>query len=94
MNDLESRGALALQPRPGHGRILDAQLTDKGRQLLAEADLLTEAIEDRMTTGLDEQQRQQLLHLLQHCTTALDPPPEAQQGHPGPETPQKGATHH
>lgn len=76
VTDLEHRGLLALKPRPGHGRILDAQLTGQGQELLADADTRAQAIEDRMTAGLDKQQRQQLLDLLQHCITALDVPPE------------------
>lgn len=32
--DLEDRGLLAFQPRPGHGRALDAHLTDQGEELL------------------------------------------------------------
>jgi DNA-binding MarR family transcriptional regulator len=74
VTDLEDRGLLALQPRPGHGRTRDAHLTDQGQLLLADADTRAQAIEDRMISGLDKQQRQQLLHLLQHCVTALDIP--------------------
>jgi DNA-binding MarR family transcriptional regulator len=70
--ELEHRGLLALHPRPGHGRILDSELTDQGRQLLTGADARAQTIEDRMTAGLDRQQRQQLLDLLQHCVTALE----------------------
>lgn len=76
VTELQHRELLILQPRPGHGRILDAQLTDQGQQLLAQADTRGQAIEDRMTAGLDEQQRQQLIDLLQRCATALDTPPE------------------
>lgn len=55
--ELEHRGLLTLCPRPGHGRILDARLTDDGQRLLAEMDVVAQAIEDRMTTGLDGRQR-------------------------------------
>jgi DNA-binding MarR family transcriptional regulator len=74
--DLEQRGLLTLQPRPGHGRILDAHLTDQGRQVMADADKRAKAIEDRMVAGLDKLQRRQLSELLRHCVSALDTPAE------------------
>lgn len=76
VSELEQRGLLTLQPRPGHARTLDAQLTDQGRELLTQADARAQALEDRMTAGLNEPQRQQLIDLLHHCTQALDLPPE------------------
>jgi DNA-binding MarR family transcriptional regulator len=82
VTDLQQRGLLVLQSRPGHGRIRDAHLTEQGRELLAVADTRLQAIDDRMQAGLDERQRHQLHGLLQHCITALDVPPEdAQPGH-------------
>lgn len=72
VSELQHRGLLVLQPRPGHGRILEIHLTDQGQQLLTKADTRAHAIEDRMTVGLDEKQRRQLRDLLQHCITALD----------------------
>lgn len=81
VTDLEHRGLLALQPRPGHGRILDTHLTDDGERLLAEADTRTQAIEDQLTAGLSQRQRQQLLNLLDHCVAALDPPQGDEQQH-------------
>jgi DNA-binding MarR family transcriptional regulator len=72
--ELSRRGLVAMHHRPGHGRILDAQLTAHGRDLVADADARAQAIEDRMTAGLDKQQRRQLLDLLQHCITTLDVP--------------------
>lgn len=71
VSELHKRGLVTLHPRPGHGRILDAQLTDEGRLLLADADARGQTIEDRMTEGLDEQQRRQLIELLEHCTESL-----------------------
>lgn len=73
--DLERRGLLTLQPRPGHGRTLDARVTGDGRKILAEAAVRAQAIEDRMTGGLDQRQRRQLLTLLQHCVTAIHDDP-------------------
>lgn len=76
VTELERRGLLAFQPRPGHGRALDARLTERGQELVAGADARARAIEDRMTEGLDERQRRQLIDLLRHCTEALGVPAE------------------
>lgn len=72
VSELERRELLSLQPRPGHGRILDATLTERGEAILADADGLGRGIEDRMTTGLNAQQRRELSRLLAHCVAALD----------------------
>jgi DNA-binding MarR family transcriptional regulator len=72
VTDLERRELLVLRPRPGHGRIRDAELTDAGRTLLAQADSLADALDDRMTADLDDQQRRHLADLLRQCVTTLD----------------------
>jgi DNA-binding MarR family transcriptional regulator len=75
VTDLEQRGLLGLQPRPGHGRILDARITDEGQALLVDADARAQAIEDRMTIGLNGRRRRDLVDLLEHCVGALERPP-------------------
>jgi DNA-binding MarR family transcriptional regulator len=92
VSDLEQRELLTLQPRPGHGRILDVHLTSLGQKLVADADSRAQAIEERMTAGLDTRQRQQLLELLQHCITALDMSPEDEPASGNPGTPSDTAT--
>ncbi|WP_372509188.1 MarR family winged helix-turn-helix transcriptional regulator [Actinomadura madurae] len=75
--ELGRRDLLELSPRPGHGRILGAALTEAGRTLLGKADVVARGIEDRMVAGLDDHQRGQLADLLQRCVTAIagDRPP-------------------
>jgi DNA-binding MarR family transcriptional regulator len=92
--ELQARGLLELQPRPGHGRILEAQLTEKGHTLLAEVEVRAKAVEDRMTAGLDGKQRQDLLDLLQHCVDTLDIPddPKAARKHEPTTTPPADST--
>lgn len=46
-----------LQSRPGHGRTLDAYVTDAGRKVLARADAITQTLEDRMSAALTHGQR-------------------------------------
>ncbi|GAA0567398.1 hypothetical protein GCM10009546_32350 [Actinomadura livida] len=71
VTELGRRDLLELRPRPGHGRIRGATLTEAGRELLEEADVVAEAIEDRMVADLDDRQRRQLTDLLQRCVTAI-----------------------
>lgn len=74
--ELGRRDLLELRPRPGHGRILGAGLTEPGRKLMAEADAVAQTIEDRMVAGLDDHQCRQLTDLLQHCVETLSGRPE------------------
>lgn len=76
VSDLADRGLLTLRPRAGHGRILEAQITDEGADLLRDARRRTEALERRMVTGFDKSERDQLAELLERCVAALDGPPE------------------
>ncbi len=71
VGDLERRGLLDLQARPGHGRIREAHLTSEGREIMAAADLRAQVIEDRMTEGMTQRQRDQLLQLLRLCVRGL-----------------------
>lgn len=73
--ELGRRDLVELRPRPGHGRVRGAELTEPGRKLLDEADVVAQAVEDRMVTGLNAEQRRQLTDLLQHCVTAIGGPP-------------------
>lgn len=75
VTELGRRDLLGLRPRPGHGRILGAELTEPGRELVTEADAIARTVEDRMVVGLDHHQRRQLTDLLQHCVTVLGGPP-------------------
>jgi DNA-binding MarR family transcriptional regulator len=71
--DLEQRGLLQLRPRTGHGRILDANLTEQGHRILDEADLLVDAVESQLTEILSGEQQRQIVELLERCIAALDP---------------------
>lgn len=78
VTDLEHAGLVELSRRPGHGRILDTNLTKHGRQVLAEAHARVETVEERLMASLSERQQQQLLGLLRRCVAALDPHDDAQ----------------
>lgn len=76
VTDLAHRGLLTLTPRENHRRILDTNLTDEGRRLIAGADARAQAIEERLAAVLSERQRRQLVTLLDHCVDALTSPPD------------------
>jgi len=54
---LEQRGLVRRRAHPEHGRILQARLTAKGRSLLARCDAEVQQVEDRMVSGLSDEDR-------------------------------------
>jgi DNA-binding MarR family transcriptional regulator len=70
---LDARGLIRRAAHPWHRRILQTSLTEQGRLLVAQAHQLVGAVEARMTAGLSEGERQQLIALLDACATALTP---------------------
>ena len=69
---LEQEG---LVTRPEHlaaGRTLPAELTDAGRRQVATASAAVRAVEDRMVSRLDPDERTQLTQLLRRCVVSLE----------------------
>ena len=69
---LEERGFVRRRAHPGHGRILQAQVTSKGRKLLGACEAEVEAVEQRMTKGLSPRDRRSLRRALLECVQSLD----------------------
>jgi DNA-binding MarR family transcriptional regulator len=69
---LEQRGFVRRRAQPGHGRILQAQVTSKGRKVLTACEAEVDAVEQRMTKGLSPQERISLRRALLECVHALD----------------------
>ena len=69
---LEHRGFVRRRAHPGHGRILQAQVTSKGRKLLAACEAEVDAVEERMIEGLSSQERRSLRRALLECVHSLD----------------------
>jgi DNA-binding MarR family transcriptional regulator len=59
------------RPHPGHGRILQAGLTDDGRSTLRACHAAAGAVEERMLAGLSPAHRRQLAAALRTCIEAL-----------------------
>ncbi len=70
---LEAAGLILRRPHPAHGRMLQAYLTEAGRDLLSRADREAEAVNRRMLAGLDQGERRQLLDALRSCVASLEP---------------------
>lgn len=68
---LEAAGLVERRAHPEHGRVLQAYLTEEGEGLLWECAKRVDAIEERMVSGLSEDERQELLALLRGCSAAL-----------------------
>jgi len=69
---LENSELIRRQPHPEHGRILTTTITRAGKKLLTQAHERVEAVEERMLSGLDGRERQDLLEVLQRCSSKLE----------------------
>ena len=71
LRELEHQRWVSRRPHPGHGRILQADLTDEGRKTLEACHHAAGIVEDRMLAGLSPDHRQQLVATLRTCIEAL-----------------------
>lgn len=68
---LEAAGLVERRAHPEHGRVLQAYLTEEGERLRRECAGRVDAVEERMVSGLSEDERSNLLGLLRRCSAAL-----------------------
>ena len=68
---LEAAGLAERRPHPEHGRVLQAYPTEEGEKLRRECAKRVDAVEERMVSGLSEDERLTLLDLLRGCSAAL-----------------------
>jgi DNA-binding MarR family transcriptional regulator len=73
LRDLEQRGWITRSRHPTHGRILQIELTERGRTTLQACDATVTVIEQRMLADLDTGQRRQLATALRACISSLNP---------------------
>ena len=71
LRELEQRHWVVRHPHPGHGRILQAGLTDDGRSTLRACHRAAGAVEEQMLAGLGPAGHQQLAAGLRSCIEAL-----------------------
>lgn len=71
LHELEQRRWVARHPHPGHGRILQADLTHDGHSTLRACHRAARAVEERMLVGLSPAHRRQLATALRTCIEAL-----------------------
>jgi DNA-binding MarR family transcriptional regulator len=70
--NLEKAGLLERAPDPGHGRILQAELTKKGQEVLRQAHKAAIAVSTRMLAGLSDADTARLETLLSTCAKNLE----------------------
>ena len=68
---LEAARLVERRAHPEHGRVLQAFLTEEGEKLRQECAGRVDAVEERMVSGLSEDERSDLLELLRRCSAAL-----------------------
>jgi len=68
---LLSRGLVAREPSPGHGRRLDVRITDAGAELLLEVQRVTAERDAGMDLGLDRREEEELRGLLRRVAERL-----------------------
>jgi DNA-binding MarR family transcriptional regulator len=68
---LLSRGLVAREPSPGHGRRLDVRITDAGAELLLEVQRVTAERDAGMDLGLDDREEEELRALLRRVAERL-----------------------
>ncbi len=71
LRELEHKGWVSRHPHPGHGRILQAELTAGGRRVLGGCHQAVSGVEERMLAGLDPAGREQLVAGLKSCIAGL-----------------------
>jgi DNA-binding MarR family transcriptional regulator len=71
LRGLEEKHWVTRRPHPGHGRILQADLTPDGRASLRACHQAADAIEDQMISGLSPEDLRQLEAALRTCIDAL-----------------------
>jgi DNA-binding MarR family transcriptional regulator len=71
LHELEQRHWVTRHAHPGHGRILQADLTHGGRQALRACHQAADAAEERMLAKLSPAGRQQLATALRTCIEGL-----------------------
>ena len=68
---LEERGLVRRRAHPDHGRILQTQLTAKGRKVLAGCDEQVQSVEAAMVAGMSAAEQQGFRDALLRCVRAL-----------------------
>jgi DNA-binding MarR family transcriptional regulator len=64
VDDLERAGLAARRPTPGDRRVHSVEITDRGREALAEAEQTARQVTTRLMAHLDPAKRSQLVELL------------------------------
>ena len=72
LKGLESEGYITRRAHPEHGRIIQTLLSSSGQEKLSLAHSLVLGIQDRMTAGMPQSEREQFVLLLEACCKNLE----------------------
>ena len=72
LGGLVRAGLVTRMPHPEHGRIVQTQLTDRGKDALAAAQRLISTIEKRIEASLIQEERIQMAEMLQRLADILE----------------------
>ena len=69
--NLEAQGLVIREPHPTHGRILQTELTEEGKKLVAACHQDALAVDDQMVSSFTSEEQAQLLEFLRRCARSL-----------------------
>jgi DNA-binding MarR family transcriptional regulator len=72
IQNMERRGLIERSPDPSGGKQLHARLTPRGHELLDRAMERSMAVQERLLSPLDQEERRTLVALLNRCSTAME----------------------
>lgn len=72
LKNLQERGLIERTPHEWHRNVLETRLTERGQEVLAEADARAVRVERGLSAEFGEEEREQLVALLGRCVDYLE----------------------
>ena len=72
LHNLEQHGMIRREQHPTQGTVLCVFLTDRGHDRFAEAMRRVEAVQERMLSTFNQEERETLVELLERCVAGLE----------------------
>lgn len=72
LKNLQERGLVERTPHAWHGNVLETRLTERGREVMADADVRAVRVERALAAEFTEAERESLIALLGRCVDVLE----------------------
>ncbi|MBH5335856.1 MarR family transcriptional regulator [Streptomyces pactum] len=72
LKNLQERGLVERTPHAWHGNVLETRLTERGREVTADADVRAVRVERALAAEFTEEERATLIALLGRCVDVLE----------------------